>query len=75
MAAMPQGVIKKLVSDRGFGFISAERGDIFFHHSSVTGVSFDDLQEGQTVEYELEESGGGSQGRGKGPRASSVKTV
>jgi CspA family cold shock protein len=75
MAAMPHGVIKKLVSDRGFGFISAERGDIFFHHSSVTGTSFDDLREGQTVEYEVEEGGGGSSGRGKGPRASSVKTV
>ncbi len=72
---MPQGVIKKLVSDRGFGFISAERGDIFFHHSSVTGVTFDDLQEGQTVEYEIEEGGGGSRGRDKGPRATSVKPV
>ena len=70
---MPQGVIKKVVSDRGFGFISAEGGDIFFHNSSVTGVSFDDLQEGQSVEYELDQDGGGSQARGKGPRASSVK--
>ena len=69
---MPQGVIKKLVSDRGFGFISAEGGDIFFHHSSVTEVSFDDLQEGQPVEYELAE---GSTPRGKGPRAASVKPV
>ena len=68
---MPQGVIKKLVSDRGFGFISGERGEVFFHHSSVTGVTFDDLQDGQTVEYELDEDD--SRGRGKGPRASSVK--
>jgi CspA family cold shock protein len=75
MAAMPQGVIKKLVSDRGFGFITAEGGDIFFHHSSVTEAVFDDLQEGQPVEYELEEDGGGSRGRGKGPRAASVKIV
>ena len=32
---MPQGTIKKLVADRGFGFISGDRGDVFFHHSSV----------------------------------------
>lgn len=70
---MPQGVIKKVVSDRGFGFISGDRKDVFFHHSSVEGQSFDDLQEGQTVEYELEESEEGR--RGKGPRASVVRPV
>jgi CspA family cold shock protein len=71
---MPQGVIKKLVADRGFGFISAAGGDIFFHHSMVVDSRFDDLHEGQTVEYELEE-GEGSQAGGRGPRASSVKPV
>lgn len=68
---MAQGVIKKIVSDRGFGFIGGDRTDVFFHHSSVEGVTFDDLQEGQAVEYEVEE--GDSGGRGKGPRASVVK--
>jgi len=72
---MPQGVIKKLVPDRGFGFISAESGDIFFHHSSVTEDSFDDFQEGQAVEYEVEDDAGDSRRGGKGPRASSVKRV
>jgi CspA family cold shock protein len=71
---MPQGVIKKLVADRGFGFISGERGDVFFHHSVVKDGSFDQLQERQTVEYELEEQSSG-QGRGKGPRASMVRPV
>jgi CspA family cold shock protein len=70
---MPQGVIKKLVPDRGFGFISGERGDVFFHHSVVADGGFDDLQDGQAVVYELEAEGGGSRGRDKGPRASSVK--
>jgi len=70
---MPQGAIKKIVTDRGFGFISAEGGDIFFHHSSVVESAFDDLQEGQSVEYEVEDDGG--RGRGKGPRASSVKPL
>ena len=71
---MPQGVIKKVVSDRGFGFISGERGDVFFHHSSVADEGFDNLQEGQSVDYQLEDDSG-SRGRGKGPRASVVKPV
>ena len=64
---MPQGKIKRLVSDRGFGFVEGERDDdLFFHHSAVQGVTFEELQEGQMVEYEV--------GRGpKGPRAESVR--
>jgi cold shock protein len=47
------GTIKKLVSDRGFGFIQQADGtDLFFHRSSVTGTTFDQLQEGQSVTYE-----------------------
>jgi len=50
---MATGTIKKLVSDRGFGFIQQTDGtDLFFHRSAVTGASFDDLGEGQTVSYE-----------------------
>ena len=64
---MPQGTIKKL-TDRGFGFIEGERGDIFFHSSSVEGTAFEALSEGQQVEYE--------EGRGpKGPRAEHVRLV
>ena len=62
---MPQGTIKKLI-DKGFGFIEGERGELFFHHSSVQGASFETLQEGQAVTYD--------EGRGpKGPRADNVK--
>ena len=50
---MATGTIKKLVSDRGFGFIQqADGGDIFFHRTAVTGTSFDQLTEGQAVTYE-----------------------
>lgn len=70
---MPQGVIKKIVSDRGFGFIGGERGDIFFHHSAVNDGAFDNLQEGQSVEFDVEEEAGGQ--RGKGPRACNVRPV
>ncbi len=65
---MPEGKIKKLVSDRGFGFVEAEEGDLFFHHSEVQDVSFEELQEGQLVQYEV------GQGR-KGPCATSVRVA
>jgi CspA family cold shock protein len=64
---MPQGKVKRLVSERGFGFIEGDRGDdLFFHHSALQGVTIEELREGQVVEYEV--------GRGpKGPRAESVR--
>jgi len=66
---MPQGKIKRLVSDRGFGFVEGERGDdLFFHHSSVEGTTIEELREGQTVDYEV---GSGP----KGPRAESVRVA
>ena len=65
---MPEGKIKKLVSDRGFGFLEGERGELFFHHSEVQGVTFEELQEGQTLEYEV------GQGK-KGPCATNVRLV
>ena len=65
---MPQGTIKKLVHDRGFGFIGGDKGDLFFHHSEVQEVSFEELTEGQAVDYEIGE------GR-KGPCAVNVKVT
>jgi cold shock protein len=63
---MAQGTIKKVIADKGFGFIEGERGDLFFHHSAVEGGSIESLQIGQRVSYE--------EGRGpKGPRAENVK--
>ncbi|MBN1394120.1 MAG: cold shock domain-containing protein [Pirellulales bacterium] len=71
---MPQGTIKKLVPDRGFGFISADGGDIFFHHSVVADDKFDELHEGQSVTYEVI-TGPDERGRDKGPRAATVAPV
>jgi CspA family cold shock protein len=62
-----QGTIKKL-TDKGFGFIQGDKGDIFFHSSSVEGAGYDSLQEGQAVEYNEGSSP-------KGPRAENVKVV
>ena len=68
---MPAGTIKKLVQDKGFGFISTSDGtDVFFHHSTVADGQFDSLEVGQKVEFTID-NGGGSKG-GKGPRAASV---
>jgi CspA family cold shock protein len=66
-ADMPQGKVKRLVADRGFGFIETERGDdLFFHHSEVQGANIEELREGQRVEYEV------GQGR-KGPCATQIR--
>ena len=67
-AQMAEGTIKKL-TDKGFGFINTGGDkDLFFHSSSLQGVSFDELREGQKVSY--------TEGRGpKGPCAENVKPV
>lgn len=65
---MATGVIKKL-TDKGFGFIDTGTGkDLFFHSKAVQGASYDDLYEGQKVEF--------TEGRGpKGPNAENVRPV
>jgi CspA family cold shock protein len=69
---MPQGTIKKLVHDRGFGFIAGDRRDVFFHRSVVEEDRFDELEQGQLVEYELDDAQQ-PQRRNQGPRAASVR--
>jgi len=65
---MSEGTIKR-ITDKGFGFIgTAKGGDLFFHMSSVEGVSFNELKEGQRVSY--------VEGKGpKGPRAENVRPL
>ena len=62
------GVIKKLISDKGFGFISVEgqEKDLFFHSKALVGVAFTDLHEGDAVTFDTEDSP-------KGPNAVNVK--
>jgi cold shock protein len=66
MAAM-NGTIKRLVSEKGFGFILASDGnEYFFHNSACNQVRFDELREGQSVSFE--------RGQGpKGPRGENVR--
>ena len=48
---MARGSIKKIIRDRGFGFIAAEDGrEIFFHRSEFHEAEFEDLQEGNNVD-------------------------
>ena len=64
---MHKGKIKKLVRERGFGFISDTDGrEVFFHQASLVDAKFDGLQEGSTVEFEVEKSP-------KGPRAINIR--
>lgn len=66
---MRNGVIKRLVLDRGFGFIGTAEGiDFFFHSSRVSDVSFDSLKEGQWVVFEADQ-------HPKGLRATDVTPV
>lgn len=63
------GTIKRLVSDKGFGFILADDGnEYFFHNSACASTAFDSLREGQAVTFDP--------GQGpKGPRAENVRVV
>ncbi len=66
---MHKGKIKKLVQDRGFGFIDDTDGrEVFFHQSSLVGSAFDTLKGDEEVEFEVENSP-------KGPRAVNVSIV
>jgi CspA family cold shock protein len=53
---MATGKIKRLVRDRGFGFIEVEGSseEVFFHSSSLGAGGFDALQESQAVEFDVE---------------------
>lgn len=63
---MHTGKIKKLVADRGFGFISDTDGrEVFFHQGSLVDAKFGALSIDQGVEFDVEKSE-------KGPRAINV---
>jgi CspA family cold shock protein len=64
---MATGTVKKLVRERGFGFIQGSDGvELFFHRSALQGAGFDTLTEGQAVEFDVEQGD-------KGPRAAHLK--
>jgi len=50
------GTIKKIIKDKGFGFIIPDDGtdEVFFHRSKLAPkVQFDDLREGNEVQFDV----------------------
>jgi len=64
------GTVKKVVAERGFGFIAAEDGEeYFFHRSGVdNSMTFENIAAGERVSFDVERSD-------KGPRAAHVRAA
>ena len=67
---MATGKVKWFNDQKGFGFIASENGsgEVFVHHSVIEGDGFRTLQDGETVEYDVEEGP-------KGKKATRVKRL
>ena len=65
---MAEGRIKKIIYDRGFGFVRADDGNEVFFHRTELNVDFDALEEGQQVTFDVVNSP-------KGPRARNLKAA
>lgn len=64
-----RGRIKKLVRERGFGFVRGDDGkEVFFHRSGLGSTDYDSLSEGDAVEYVVQEGP-------RGARAENVRAV
>ena len=66
---MTTGTVKKLVAERGFGFIAADDGkEYFFHRSALAGtLDFDRLAGGEKVQFEIEQDPKGARARNVEP--------
>lgn len=63
---MKTGTVKWFNGEKGFGFISVEGGDdVFVHFSAIQGDGFKTLEEGQRVEFDVEQGA-------RGPQATNV---
>lgn len=64
-----QGVVKWFNNDKGYGFIQRDSGsDVFVHHSAIQESGFKSLDEGQKVEFTVNEGP-------KGPQAADVVKI
>ncbi len=63
---MNKGTVKWFNAEKGYGFITGEDGkDVFVHFSAIQGEGFKSLDEGQTVEFEVQQGA-------RGPQAANV---
>ena len=59
---MAKGTVKWFSNQKGFGFITSESGkDVFVHHSAIQGEGYKSLDEGQQVEFEVQQGPKGEQ--------------
>lgn len=66
---MEQGTVKWFNAEKGFGFIEREGGDdVFVHFSAIEGEGFKSLEDGQAVEFDIEEGD-------RGPQATNVNKI
>jgi CspA family cold shock protein len=66
---MAQGTVKWFNADKGYGFIAVDGGrDVFVHFSAIQADGYRSLEEGQRVEFDIEQGD-------RGPQAIAVRTV
>ncbi|MEA3346848.1 MAG: cold shock domain-containing protein [Candidatus Auribacterota bacterium] len=59
---MTKGTVKWFSNQKGYGFVTSESGqDVFVHHSVIQGDGYKSLEEGQQVEFEVQQGPKGEQ--------------
>ncbi|MEN6434855.1 MAG: cold-shock protein [Anaerolineaceae bacterium] len=62
MSERVRGTVKWFNNSKGYGFLAPENGnDVFVHFSAITGDGYRTLEEGQTVEFSIEQGPKGQQ--------------